>query len=741
MNIQNTISLNDKLSPVMLRVLKSLDTVISTMEKVDRATNNAELGSTFSKASSEIRSAISAVQALDTQIKNMSDSSKDVGKNLTKWSNPIVTFDSALNLARRGLDGIKALTSGGMSFIDEFNKDVEARQRLATIGGARGITSQQQSDILDSASQTQQSTTFSASALTAGLSELASYNLPAEQLQQMLPTLADFAAGQKGINVDSREMVQLAMQLGRAIDGNTAGLSSMGFTFDDAQKKILKTGTAAERTATIIEVIGDSYSGLAEAMAQTPEGKFAQMKNDAADLKVELAGYLMPAYMGFTTAIRSSMPAIGEIANKAFSVIGSSLNSFLGYLPSILGFVDTVIGAFSSIKDTVLDNASSFEGLGSAIITPFKEVLPQILSISVGIINTIIEIAGGFAQILGPAISGVASIAVPLLVFGLSMVGETLGVISGIVNGSSVAFQALRSIIIGVGAVMLATATISRVQAVATAVQTAATNAATIAQKGLNTALKANPIGFVIGLVIALITYMMQLWETNVNFRVGVLKVWNTIATAFENMIIGMSFLVIEYIKLTDKVKLALVQGFETAINMIIGKINSLTGLLDKIGITVPKIEEVAWSASLEQDQLSKQATLQAGLDAISESFAQNQADRQRAIDEEPGKFAAKQATVQTPVIDTMDKVIPDDFVFKTLSTGGKLDSIEDPLTLNKEDVKVLTDLANLKYNLEYKQVTPQITVTFGDVRETVDIDEVVVQLNQQLKEVVDSAL
>lgn len=60
---------------------------------------------------------------------------------------------------------------------------------------------------------------------------------------------------------------------------------------------------------------------------------------------------------------------------------------------------------------------------------------------------------------------------------------------------------------------------------------------------------------------------------------------------------------------------------------------------------------------------------------------------------------------------------------------GGKLDSvgkIKDDVKIKDDDIKLLKDLAAKEFSLSYTQLTPQAIITFGDVRETADTNQIV---------------
>lgn len=91
----------------------------------------------------------------------------------------------------------------------------------------------------------------------------------------------------------------------------------------------------------------------------------------------------------------------------------------------------------------------------------------------------------------------------------------------------------------------------SKIQALVGAYKawTLATEGATIAQKILNTVMKANWIAIIISAVIALVGYVIYLWKTNENFRNAVIKIWEDIKKKFDEV----SKAVVKYWEATKK--------------------------------------------------------------------------------------------------------------------------------------------------------------------------------------------
>lgn len=71
---------------------------------------------------------------------------------------------------------------------------------------------------------------------------------------------------------------------------------------------------------------------------------------------------------------------------------------------------------------------------------------------------------------------------------------------------------------------------------------------------------------------------------------------------------------------------------------------------------------------------------------------------------------------------------------------GGKLDK-DQQITLAEENLQLITDLARKDVILNYQQLTPQVTITMGDIRETADVDTVIDRLETRLTELYDGSL
>lgn len=87
------------------------------------------------------------------------------------------------------------------------------------------------------------------------------------------------------------------------------------------------------------------------------------------------------------------------------------------------------------------------------------------------------------------------------------------------------------SLIAGIGAGFITWNVASLINAAVTSINAfkAANEGATVAQWAINAAMKANPIGIIITLAAGLVTAIITLWNTNEDFRNGVIEIWTSI--------------------------------------------------------------------------------------------------------------------------------------------------------------------------------------------------------------------
>ena len=75
---------------------------------------------------------------------------------------------------------------------------------------------------------------------------------------------------------------------------------------------------------------------------------------------------------------------------------------------------------------------------------------------------------------------------------------------------------------------------------------------------------------------------------------------------------------------------------------------------------------------------------------------------------------------------------------------GGKLDEvgkINDDVTITDEDIKMLKDIASTEFVNSYTTLRPEMKVSFGDVRETADVDSILTRLDDLTEQALNNSI
>lgn len=443
-----------------------------------------------------IRNAITGIKNLKTHTTDATGSLKKIG------SQGKLTGDTFSDLAKKVTGVVTAYV--GFSQAKDFVTDCvtgvmeleRANERLGTLMmNVKGTTQAQVDEIIKYGDALEFVTTIEGDATVAGASQLATFQLQSSTIKSLLPSLQNLAVGTYGVNVSQEQMIQTGNLVGKVMQGQIGALSRVGVSFTEAQGEILKTGTEAEKTATLIEVLDQNFGGLAENMANTPEGKVKQLQNAWGSVK-DIVGYaVLPAVTSVVTFMASKIPQAQRFMTNAVNAVKVVLVWIKdNVLPPLVTAFQSVwnfgVSAFNNIKTAVEANSGKFSG---------------ILVILGGVKNALFA-AFEFCK---PAINWIKDTGLPLVVNALAgVVAGATAVYNFIANN----WNLIAPIIAGIaGAIIIyqtAVAAVNIVQGAWAAIQ----GVCTAAQWALNVALSANPIGIIIVAIGALIAIGVAMW-------------------------------------------------------------------------------------------------------------------------------------------------------------------------------------------------------------------------------------
>lgn len=128
----------------------------------------------------------------------------------------------------------------------------------------------------------QRKTGFDDDALAASQATLAQFGLTGEQIKQLTPLMADYAA-KTGKDIESA-----ATDMGKAILGQGRALKNVGIEFSD-------TGDAAGNFEQLVSGLDGTVGGFAETMGDTAAGKAQILEQSFGDLQEMIGEMLIPA--------------------------------------------------------------------------------------------------------------------------------------------------------------------------------------------------------------------------------------------------------------------------------------------------------------------------------------------------------------------------------------------------------------------------------------------------------------
>lgn len=377
-NVTNTISLQDKMTPVLSQIIRSMDTTIKAMKSLNAEANKASQEKAFLKAENAIRAARTSLDGMTNDLKGMKQAGDKVTESVVKWKNPIVTAASALQLLRTGVNALR----GGLSILEKFNQEayvedftqarLASQLRLVVKTREEGIKAQQEINKIADAGEL--NTVVAGSATVAGASQLATYGIKPENIKALLPALQDLSVSMYGVNVSEEQMIQTAQLMGRVFSGQTGALSRYGIQMTDAQKKILETGTQAQKTAAVVELLGGSFGGLAENMAKSSAGAAAQFRNLWGKMFETVGKSSADAFGEIYKSLKNQLPRITAIVQQVMDMVVPFILWVANTgIPFIVSALEAILPIVQSIYNFIANNFSWIEplisGIGAALLT------------------------------------------------------------------------------------------------------------------------------------------------------------------------------------------------------------------------------------------------------------------------------------------------------------------------------------------------------------------------------------
>jgi TP901 family phage tail tape measure protein len=260
-------------------------------------------------------------------------------------------------------------------------------------------------------------------------------------------------------------MADIVADLEKGLEGMSteqvdATLASLGLTRQalDGTKALLGNSDAIREYEDELRNAGGTVDEVAEKQLQTLSAQFEILQSKINDVGIEIGTKLGPTMETLVDALGPVIDQVGDVLVEAFELLAPVIADAAKQLPGLLSALVPVLPLMVDIARTVLQLAI------------------QLLPIFLGVIQQLLPLVQRFANFIADN-------------------ADKVGIFAIALGGLILSIKAF-NIILGISKLIKVT-------------WAAAMGVATVAQKGLNAAMKANPIGIIITLVAALVAALI----------------------------------------------------------------------------------------------------------------------------------------------------------------------------------------------------------------------------------------
>ncbi|OME58230.1 hypothetical protein BSK59_08590 [Paenibacillus odorifer] len=437
----------------------------------------------------------------------------------------------------------------------------------------------------------------------------------------------------------------------------------------------------------------------------------------------------------FDTMMASPAKQVEVLGNNLRSTLADAGGAAVQSLMPLISMINTAFqnGTFQPF----------FDGLSSG--------LDWVVQNAISVLDVVTQIYNFFSSnwtMIEPIILGLAG---------------AFGIWKGVVIASNIV-MGIQNMLMAISAARSAYAT------GATIAQAAATTTATGAQVGLNAAILANPLTWVIVIIIAvvaalylLVKWLINLWKTNDQFAAGMMRAWNAILNFFDQ--VPIFFMKVGY-GIADAFGYAKVESLKLMEDLANGAIDRLNRLIEKLnGLKFVSIKaighvEFATGAAAEEEAARQQraAKITAAENGAAKTAAEREAKVQKMLEDRADKRAKDQTAKEAEELakQNKNKEAADGYDFSkwdSTHTGAgngsaidkdkkgkvskvdKVGKVEKPIDISKEDLKIMRDVAEMKNIQNFVTLTPTVQVKTGPVTNSANLDSIVSKITKKLNE------
>ena len=219
-------------------------------------------------------------------------------------------------------------------------------------------------EIKDKASEIQGKGIYGDEAMIAAGAEFATYFKDVKAVTAMMDTLSNYAMGMSnGAELDTAAMVSYATNLGKIMTGSFDAMTRKGFEFTDAQKAVIQ-GTATE--AQYLEVLGDGWADMTSDMRaaatisgiinESWAGLYENMSNTPRGKIIQLTNAWGDMKEVIGSQLYPYVTLFVDTIKNNWSTVGSVINSITRFLQIMMVVMNGLLSAAMQTGKAIYDN-------------------------------------------------------------------------------------------------------------------------------------------------------------------------------------------------------------------------------------------------------------------------------------------------------------------------------------------------------------------------------------------------
>lgn len=324
----------------------------------------------------------------------------------------------------------------------------------------------------------------------------------------------------------------------------------------------------------------------------------------------------------------------------------------------------------------------------------------------------------------------------------------------------------------------MASAAATGISAAVTLVQAIATGTATAAQWQLNAAMLACPLTWIVVAVVAVIAALValgvwihNLWQNNIDFRIGVISEWNKVLNFIDAAPVFFAGVGVAIADKFSETKEMVLLTLEDLVNGAIDRINRLIEFANRIpGVSIDIIDNVSFGTEAAIAEQAEREARNAKLAAAQMTVAARAAERANKLQTDAAGWraeaAAKQEAEQAAAAD--DTAFSDWVSGNSTATpsvqvsGGSVDISRESLEylndiaevqvlesvqssvglrLSREDADLMQAAANANYNNFYIQYQSKGVNVQNDIHKGDSLEDVFREIERRTQDEIDAGM